>query len=151
MTQAAAGDRALVDDHGVVHLSDPPDREGERRADPAPVGSLLNDVEDLLLDAKTYVDAELTYQKTRLSYITACIKKMVAFGAAAAVLGLVALIALAVGLIIAFTPLITAWGATALVVGALLLAAYLLVRQLSTQAAEMRAAMQEEKGPSDGK
>ena len=91
--------------------------------------SLLDDVQALIDDARTYLDAELTYQKTRASFVSDRLKKAVVFGAGAAVIGLVAFIGLTVGLIIALTPLLTAWGATAVVVGLLLIVAFVLVKK----------------------
>ena len=91
--------------------------------------SLIEDVEALVDDARTYLDAELTYQKTRASFVSDRLKKTIVFGAAAAVLGLVALIGLTVGLIIALTPLITGWGATAVVVGLELVVVFMLLKR----------------------
>ena len=95
---------------------------GERR-------SLLDDVEALIDDARTYLDAELSYQKTRAAFVTDRVKKAIAYAAVAAVVALLAAIGLTVGLIIALTPLLTGWGATALVVGVMLLATVLLLRR----------------------
>lgn len=80
----------------------------------------------LVEDLRTYVDAELNYQKTRASFVADRIKKTIVFGAVAAFVAVLALIGLTMGLIIALTPHLTAWGATAVVVlGLLLIAAYL--------------------------
>ena len=91
--------------------------------------SLYDDVEALLNDARTYVDAELTYQKSRAGFVANRLKAMVVCGLVAAFLAVLALIGLTMGLIIALTPLITAWGATAVVVLGILLIAFLLGRQ----------------------
>ena len=91
--------------------------------------SLIEDLEALVDDARTYIDAELTYQKTRAAFISDRLKKTIIFGVAAAAIAFLAAIGLTVGLIIALTPLITGWGATAVVVIVWLVAAYLLVRK----------------------
>ena len=93
--------------------------------------ALFDDIEALVDDGRTYLDAEISYQKTRISFVSDRLKKTLVYVVAATVLGLVAAIGLTVGLIIALTPLITAWGATALVVGVLLIIAYILLRRAS--------------------
>ncbi len=97
------------------------DVEGEDR-------SLLDDVRALIDDGKTYLEAELGFQKTRAAFIADRAKSTVVFGAIAALLGFLALVGLTVGSIIALTPLLTAWGASALVVALLLIAAALSAR-----------------------
>ena len=108
---------ALPEDTG------PAGYEGEE-----PDRSLLEDVEALIEDGKTYLEAELAFQKTRAAFVAQGAKGIAGFGALAAGLAVLALIDLTVGLILALTPLITAWGATAVVVGALLIGAWLCVR-----------------------
>ena len=90
--------------------------------------SLLEDVEALIDDGKTYLEAELAFQKTRAGFVADRAKAAVVFGALAALLGFLALVGLTVGLIIALTPWLTAWGASALVVALLLVAAGLAAR-----------------------
>ncbi len=114
--------------------------------DSAPPRSLLDDAGDLLVDIRTWADAELAYQKTRASFVGSTLKRMVAFGIAGALLGLFALGGLTVGLIIALTPLVTAWGATAIVVGALLVAAFVAVNMASKALRELTAAVRENDG-----
>ena len=108
---------ALSEDTG------PAGYEGEE-----PDRSLLEDVEALIEDGKTYLEAELAFQKTRAAFVAQGAKGIAGLGALAAGLAVLALIGLTVGLILALTPLITAWGATAVVVGALLIGAWLCVR-----------------------
>lgn len=103
--------------------------------------SLFEDFEALIDDARTYFDAELTYQRTRASYVSNRLKKTIAFGVVAAYFAVLATIGLTVGLIIALTPLITAWGATALVVIALLIVSYLLVRRAGKAWSDLTGAM----------
>src|SRR5690606_41594657 len=79
-------------------------------------------------DGKTYLEAELGYQKTRAAYVADRAKGVVVFGAIAALLAFLALVGLTVGLIIALSPWLTAWGASALVVALLLVSAGLAAR-----------------------
>ncbi|GAA4037786.1 phage holin family protein [Parerythrobacter jejuensis] len=86
-----------------------------------PFGSLADDVSALIEDGKTYVDAEIAFQKSRAGFAGKKTK-----GGVIAVLGAfaflhLALIGLVVGLIIALEPYLTAFGAVATVVGVLLL------------------------------
>lgn len=90
--------------------------------------SLLDDVRALIDDGRTYLEAELGFQKTRAAFVADRAKSTVVFGAISALLGFLALIGLVVGSIIALTPYLTAWGASALVVGILLVAAALAAR-----------------------
>lgn len=87
--------------------------------------SLIEDVEALIEDGRTYLEAEIAYQKTRAAFVADRAKAALIFGAVAVLLGFLALIGLTVGLIIALIPVLTAWGASALVVALLLIAAAL--------------------------
>ncbi len=95
--------------------------------------SLIEDVEALIDDGKTYLEAEIAYQKTRAAYVTDKAKSALVYGALAAAFGFLALVGLTIGLIIALTPLLTAWGASALVVGLLLTGAALAARAASAR------------------
>lgn len=91
-------------------------------ADPAD-RSLLDDLRLLAGDARTLAEAEFAYQKSRAQVFGGGIGKIVGLTVAALLFVSLALIGLTVGLIIGLTPLITAWGATALVVAVLILLA----------------------------
>lgn len=93
--------------------------------------SLAEDVQALIEDGRTYLEAEYVYQKTRAAFVADRAKGALIFGAVAALFGFLALIGLTVGLIIALTPLLTAWGASALVVVLLLIVALLAVAAAS--------------------
>ena len=135
------------DEHTAAPL---PRGEDETRAGPddqpssGPNPSLLEIIEDLVADAKLYLEAELNYQKSRASFVTGQFGKTIAMALAALFIALLATIALTVGLVIALTPLITAWGATALVVILYLLLAYLLVRRAGAAWRAMMAAIRED-------
>lgn len=91
-----------------------------------PAASLVEDLSALIEDGQTYVAAELAYQKTRLSFVTAQGKAgaLLLLGALAMVH--LALIALVVGLVFALSPVLGPFGATAAVTLGLLLIAALL-------------------------
>jgi hypothetical protein len=103
--------------------ADPPSDHGAGES-----RSLLDDVQALIDDGKTYLEAELGFQKTRAAFVADRAKSTVVLGAIAALLGFLALVGLTVGAIIALTPALTAWGASALVVVVLLAAAALAAR-----------------------
>ncbi|MEO1048001.1 MAG: hypothetical protein AAFW59_06695, partial [Pseudomonadota bacterium] len=88
--------------------------------------SITEEVGALLEDAQLYATAELAFQKTRAKLVG----RNIGIAAGAIVVAIlllhIALIALAVGFVIALAPLVTIWGAIALVVGALLLGVVLL-------------------------
>ena len=90
--------------------------------------SLFEDVETLIDDGRTYLEAEIAYQKTRAAFVADKAKSALVFGAVAAAFAVLALIGLTVGLILALTPWLTAWGASALVVGLLAVGALLAAR-----------------------
>ncbi len=135
--------------------------DGEREADAVPVPapgsvtggddgglddrrSLVDDIEDLLVNACTWLDAEFTYQKTRAGFVASSLKSALVLVIVAGVLALVALIGLTVGLIIALAPLITAFGATALVVVVMLLICALLIRTAGRRWRDMVAVIKED-------
>lgn len=88
--------------------------------------SLSGDLRQLADDARAVARAEVAYQKSRAAFAGQEIKGIALAGLLAAALVFFALMALTVGLVIALTPLITAWGATAVVAGGLLIIAMLL-------------------------
>jgi hypothetical protein len=104
--------------------------------------SLVDDIHALIDDGRTYLEAELTFQKTRVAFAVDRVRVAVVFGAVAVMLGSLALIGLTVGLIIALAPLLTAWGASALVVALLLIGAFLAARAASKRWNRLMAALQ---------
>jgi hypothetical protein len=77
--------------------------------------SLIDDVEVLIEDGRTYLEAELNYQTTRARFVGDRAKRVVLWAAIGLLFAWMALIALTVGLIVALTPPLSAWGATAVV------------------------------------
>lgn len=85
--------------------------------------SLIEDLRLLAGDARTLAEAEFAYQKSRAGVLSSGLGKIAAIGGIALLLVALALVALVVGLVFALTPVLTAWGATAVVtVGLLVLA-----------------------------
>ena len=118
-------------DDGLPAVTEPPvpaapEGYGERE-----LRSLRDDVEALIDDGRTYLETELVYQKTRAAFVADRAKGAVIYGALAAAFAFLALVGLVLGLILALTPLLTAWGAGALVVGLLVLGAVGAVRTAS--------------------
>lgn len=98
--------------------------------DPSPAGdrSLAEDLRALAGSGRRFARAELDYQKARVSYAASGARTVALLVALAAALGFFALMALVMGLLLALTPLLTAWGATAIVCGGLAMIAFVLVR-----------------------
>ncbi|MEA1619659.1 phage holin family protein [Erythrobacter sp. T5W1-R] len=90
--------------------------------------SLSADIAALIDSGRTYAEAELAFQKTRAALAGDNAAKAIGALVVALVLLNIALTALAIGAVLALQPLITIWGAIAVVVGALLLGAGLLAR-----------------------
>ncbi len=108
-------------------------------------GSLSEDIVALIDDGKTYVEAEVTFQKTRLAFAADRGKSGMLFGICAFAVLHLALVALVVGAIFALTPLITALGATALVAGALLVAGAVLAVKAKSRFARLIEAYEKAK------
>lgn len=134
---------------------------GEREADAAPVPapgpdaqvgeagledrrSLVDDIEDLLVDALTWLDAEFAYQKTRAGFVAGSLKAALGLVFAAAIVLLVAFIGLTVGSILALVPVVGAIGATGIVVGILLLACALMLGAAARRWRDVTAAVRED-------
>lgn len=89
--------------------------------------ALRDDVAALVEDARTYAEAEIAFQKTRAGLAGKTAGRALALLVLAVVLLHIALIALAVGAVIALAPLVTIWGAIAIVVGVMLIGVAALV------------------------
>ena len=114
----------MLDDTTRKAQPDDPDPLGkgaDAEAGEPPFGSLADDVSALIADGKTYLEAELAFQKTRAGYAGEKTKQGLVFGLAALAFLHLALIALVVGLVIALGPVLTPFGAVAAVTGVLLL------------------------------
>lgn len=83
---------------------------------------IKEEIAALLKDGKTYAEAELAFQKTRLSFAADRGKSALLYTLLALGFVHLMLIALVVGALIALAPLVGGWAATGIVVAALLLA-----------------------------
>lgn len=102
--------------------------------------SLFEDVENLIEDGKTYLQAEVAFQKTRAAFAGNRVKLALLFAVVGGALGFLALIGLTVGLIMALAPYLTIWGSSALVVGLLLLGTFLCLRAAAGKWGEIMSA-----------
>ncbi len=93
---------------------------GEADDDGNSFTTLRDDITALVDDARTYAEAEIAFQKTRAGLAGKTAGRALGLLVLAVVLLHIALIALAVGAVIALAPLVTIWGAIAIVVGVLL-------------------------------
>ncbi|MEP5939059.1 MAG: phage holin family protein [Erythrobacter sp.] len=105
--------------------------------DDAQDASLSDEILALVDDGKTYAEAELAFQKSRAGFVANRTKDAALFGMFALGFVHLALIALVVGVLIALTPVIGPWGATAAVVGALLLMAVILLLFMRSRGIEI--------------
>ena len=96
----------------------PPERT---RADEEPLGSLFDDAYALYEDGRTYVEAELAFQKSRATYAAHESKSGIVFAMGALAFLHLALLGLVVGMIIALEPYLGAFGAMGATVGVLIL------------------------------
>lgn len=88
----------------------------------APVTPIKEEIAALVEDGKTYAEAELAFQKTRLSFAADRGKSVLILGVLALGFVHLMLIALVVGSVIALAPMFGGWAAMGIVVGILLLA-----------------------------
>lgn len=95
--------------------------------------SLTEDILALIEDGKTYLEAEKAFQKSRAGFVANKGKHGIIRGLAAFGMIHLALIGLVVGVVMALSPLLTIWGATAVVTGALLLGGVILARSAINQ------------------
>ncbi len=105
---------------------------------------LMDEVAALIDDGKTYVEAELAFQKSRMSYAADRGKSAALLAFFALSFVHLALVGIVVGLIIALTPKLTALGATGVVVGVLLVGAAFFVSKLRSRTREIGEAFQDE-------
>lgn len=122
---------------------------GEEAAEAADaLGALREDIAILIEDARTYAEAEARFQKTRANLAGKTAWRALVMLVLALVLLHIALIALAVGAVIALAPLVTVWGAIAIVVGVMLGGVAWLVLSAKKDGALLGALF--ESGGSDG-
>jgi uncharacterized membrane protein YqjE len=108
--------------------------------------SLFDDVEAIVEDGRTYLDAEIQYQKTRAAFVADRAKDAAIFAAIGGALALLALVALTVGLVIALAPDLTAWGAVALVTSVWAVLSAIFLRMAARRWNRLVSAFVEHKG-----
>ncbi len=114
-------------DADIPASAPPPEPDTSAEGDSSTFTSLKDDLTDLVEDARTYAAAEIVFQQTRAGLAAKSAARAVVYLVLALVLLNLSLIALAVGAVIALAPLVTIWGAIAIVVGVLLAGVVLLV------------------------
>ena len=134
-------DDETADRAGYEGPLDTPDTYDNDASDgPAHGPSLADDMLALFEDGKTYAEAEVAFQKSRASFAANRLKGVVAFGLGAFGVLHLALIALTVGAVIALTPIVGPWIATAIVTVALVVMGVLFLLALRGRIDEIRAA-----------
>ncbi|WP_298303253.1 phage holin family protein [uncultured Erythrobacter sp.] len=88
--------------------------------------SLMEEASALIDNARTYAEAELGFQKTRAAFAGRLIGVSLGLVVVALILLHIAFLALAVGLVLAFEPVVGIWGAIGIVFGGLMLVVALL-------------------------
>jgi len=106
-------------------------------------GSLTDDIAALIEDGKTYAEAEIAFQKSRLAFSAENGRSAALYGLLALALLHLALVALVVGAVIALSPVLTPIGATLLVTAILVLSAILFVRVANRRVRALVQAFQE--------
>ena len=128
----------LSGDAAVPPLNEPvEDGAGEVPADEPFEETLVEEIGALIGDGQTYAEAEFAFQKTRAKFAGKLIGLSAALLIVAIVLFHIAMLALAVGLVIALTPLVTIWGAILIVVGGLLLLVVVLALMAKSRASKV--------------
>lgn len=100
-------------------------RETSQEFEPAAERSLAEDIKALVSDGRLLAEAELDFHKKRAIYGAKQGQKIAVQFAIAAVLAFFALMAITLGLVLALGQIITYWGSTAVVAGALLVLAWI--------------------------
>lgn len=116
-------DRQAGAEHADSAASDAP---GVDPSQPEFDESLIEEMGALIDDGRTYAEAELAFQKTRAKLAGKLVGVSLLLVIVALILLHIAFLALAVGLVLAFEPLVGIWGAIAIVFGGLLLVVALL-------------------------
>lgn len=104
--------------------------------------SLIDDVEVLIEDGKTYLEAELNFQKTRAQFAGDRAKGVALYALLGLMFAWMALIGLTIGLIFALTPSLGGWGATGVVVAIWLVIAAVALRAAASRWRELVASFE---------
>lgn len=133
--RAAFADEPLLPDGEAF----PPDPVNDPPSEPQ--RSFVEDLRDLASDARILLEAEKAFQTARIGYVVGRGKSIAAELVVALVFVHLALIALVVGLLLALTPLLTAWGALAVVTLVLALGAAVCVLLALRQVRRVRGVL----------
>lgn len=117
--------------------------EGDAYGEDEDHASLKNDLSALYHDSRTYLQAELAFQKSRAKFIGSEAGSIGIYGAAALAFVHLALIALAVGAVLALETLVGPLAATLIVAVVLLVLAGICAYLLRSKIKEMQAALAE--------
>ncbi len=104
-------------------MPDRPDQREYQSGSDAAIPSLPDDLRLLAAEARGYAEAELALHKARALYAGRAARSISMLALGALALLFFAAIALIIGTLIALAPLLTSWGATAAVAGAISLMA----------------------------
>lgn len=118
----------------------------EDAATEAAEATLLADIEALVEDGKTYAEAELAFQKTRLLYASGKARSAAIYTGVAAIFVTMAVVALVLGAVLALTPLFGAIGAAGTVFAVLLVFALVLVLLAKAKIGQLIDAFEDEDG-----
>ena len=122
------------DNAASAPLQTGPDGPTDTGADSAPPTppfdeTLVEELGALIDNGRNYAQAEISFQKTRAMLMAKLVSQWLGLVIVALIMVHIASLALAVGLVIALAPLVTIWGAIAIVLGLLLLTAFLFGRK----------------------
>lgn len=121
-------------------MATPPDpAQDELSPEPHFEETLVEEISNLADDGMNYARAEVAFQKTRAALAGKSAGMAAVFLIVALVTFHIALLAFAVGMVMALAPLVTIWGAIAIVVGVLLLITVWLALKAKRQADKISA------------
>lgn len=112
--------------HGSPDPNDIVTEDTGATPDPQFDPSLLDEAAALIDNARTYAEAELGFQKTRAAFAGRLVGVSLGLVIVALILLHIAFLALAVGLVLAFEPVVGIWGSIAIVFGGLMVVVALL-------------------------
>ena len=130
-----------------------PDGQTDTEGDSAPPTppfdeTLVEELGALIDNGRNYAQAEISFQKTRAMLMAKLVSQWLGLVIVALIMVHIASLALAIGLVIALAPLVTIWGAIAIVLGLLLLNAFLFGRKAYKRARHLAEVLlsEEERG-----
>ncbi|MEJ6009139.1 phage holin family protein [Novosphingobium aquae] len=106
----------------------------------------MDELKQLGGDARAYAEAEFAFQRVRAGVAAKGLKDVALLGVVAFTVAVFGLGALVIGLLMALAPIVTAWGATAIVAGGLFLIALILVMMAKARWTRTLAAISDDDG-----